>query len=146
MKRYIATFLLLGYVMLVPFCFFGGAMMADMGTMDMGGSPTQSMNDCGMLAVGCAGSTETNALGMIAHHVSMYLSIAQTPVSVFSFIMAICVFSLLAILVFANGWFHGFSLQTSSRLHLRRIDEPQSKTKQSILTWLSLFEISPNFA
>lgn len=146
MKRYIATFLLLGYVMLVPFCFFGGAMMADMDTMDMSGSPTQSMNDCGMLAVvGCAGSTETNALGMIAHHVSMYLSIAQTPVSVFSFIMAICVFFLLA-LAFANGWFHRFSLQTSSRLHLRRIDEPQSRTKQSILTWLSLFETSPNFA
>ena len=146
MKRFIAISLLLGYIMLVPFCFFGGALMADMSAMDMSGSPMLSMNDCGMSVAGCAGSTDTGAMGMIAHHVGMYLSITQTPL-VALLAITMMVVSLFLVTFVVTRQLIG-ELYTSSPLRFNRrvFDKPRNLSKQRLLTWLSLFETSPNFA
>lgn len=146
MNRFVTTLLLLGYIMLVPFCFFGGALMAPMSTMDMGGSPTQPMNDCGMSMAGCAGSTETGAMGMIAHHVGMYLSITQTPLVALLAITMIVVSLFLVTFVVIRQLAGELYASSSLRFNKRVFDKPRNLSKQRLLTWLSRFETSPNFA
>ena len=145
MKRLVATSLLVGYVMLVPFCFFGGMLMANAETMNMIGSASSQMDDCGMSIGGCAHST--GAGGMDAsHHVGMYNSITQTPLTVFSMMLATLILAVLVVFGFVRNLLSTPFSHVSLRPRMRRADEPRSTIRTSILTWLSLFETSPNFA
>lgn len=146
MKQITATSLLLGYILLVPFCFFGGMLMANADTMNMVGSPAHQMDDCGMPLGGCAHSMGASGMDSVIHHVGMYNSITQTPFATFSAMLAaVAVFLLLAFGLSYN-WLSIFSYQNSLRPFVRRTNEPRSNTQQSTLNWLSLFETSPNFA
>lgn len=148
MKRSVTASLLLGYVLLVPFCFFGGAFSGNVASMNMIGNPAHQMTDCSIPLGGCAQSTGSGAVDSVAHHVGMYNSITQTPLAVLSTMMTImAVFLLLAVAPSSYyNWLNIFSSQSSLRPLARRTNEPRSNTPQSILIWLSLFETSPNFA
>lgn len=148
MKRLVALSLLAGYIMLVPFCFFGGALMVSGGAMNMDmnmiGSSAHSMGDCGMSLGGCV-----HAAGIgdpIAHHVSMYNSITQTPLTALTLMMAVLVVAFAASFYLVFGSLPALLARTSLRHPPQRTSEPQSGIKQRILSWLSLFETSPNFA
>lgn len=147
MKLLVATSVLLGYVMLVPFCLFGGALlMVHMDTMEMAANPAHHMHDCEMPFSGCAHTTEPGAIDTAVHHISMYLSITQTPLAAFSLIVAILTLLLLATFGISHNWLHTLFLKTSPRILARRTDEPNISKNQGVLAWLSLFETSPNFA
>lgn len=146
MKRFVAVSLLVGYVMLVPFCFFGGMLMANAHTMNMTGTPPHQMDDCGMLG-GCTHGAQSGAIDSIAHHLGMYNSLTHTPLTTLSIIMmALLAVFLFAALRLAHYWLRIFLTQTSLLPPIQRADKLRSKIKQHILTWLSLFEASPNFA
>ena len=147
MKRLVGTSLLLGYIMLVPFCLFGSALlMQHIDTAEMAANPAHHMHDCGVPFSGCAHTAETGAMDTAVHHVSMYLSITQTPLAIFSFVVAvILVLSLVLFGTFYN-WLSAFTQNFSLRTFNGRRDLPRNATKQDILAWLSLFETSPNFA
>jgi hypothetical protein len=144
-KRLVATPLLIGYVMLVPFCFFGGMLAASAHTMDMAGGMTGSAHtmpmstDCGM-QLPCAGDSDP-----VEHHMSMFNSITQTQLTDLSLLLAVLVVSLL--ITFSLNYHLLALLLVRDSYHPRaRADQPKSTIKQNILTWLSLFETSPNFA
>lgn len=141
MKRLTATFLLLGYALLVPFCFFGGLLAASAHTMDMTGiSHAMPMaSDCGM-QLPCAGGVDP-----VAHHMSMFNSITQTPLVGVSLLLAILAASLLVI-VALHPRFLALFLSPDTYHPPQRADRHKSAFRQSILTWLSLFETSPTFA
>jgi hypothetical protein len=146
MKRLVATSLLLGYVTLVPFCLFGGMLMTHTDTIEMAANPAHHMHDCEMPFSGCAHTMEPGAIDTAVHHISMYLSITQTPLTALSLIVVILTLLLLVTLGISQNWLRALFLQTSPRIHARRTDEPHISTMQDILAWLSLFEASPNFA
>jgi hypothetical protein len=145
MNRIVATFLLIGYLTLVPFCFFGGALMANMDMEHVTGSPMHQMNGCEMVMEGCAQSSGMSAIDLVAHHVGMYLSISQTPLVMLSLFIAVALSLLFVISVFAQQLSLLFARPTL-RLFARGLDDPCSKARQYLLTWLSLFETSPTFA
>ena len=151
MKRLIVILLMVGYLALVPFCFFGGGVMASAQTMDMGlmsSMPMQGMNECGIPVFGC--SVASGAMGSFIHHVEMYLSLTSTAPS------ALGSFALIALLVFVTVflvfkiWRLSLPAQTGylpRYLQNRRAREDgQVKAQSAFLRWLSLFESSPNFA
>ena len=146
MKGIIATSLLLGYIMLVPFCLFGGAMLMEhIDTMEMAANPAHHLHDCGVPFAGCAHTADSGAMDTIVHHVSMYLSITQTPLAALSLIMAVLsLLFLFAPRISLNG-LRALFVQTSHVL-TKRTDKPHISSKQKILAWLSLFEASPNFS
>ena len=144
-RQIFATFVLLGYVLLVPLCFFGSAMMAHADTEVMSSNLVHHTDNCGM-PLGCGHANEAGAVDDAVHHISMYFSLTQTPPAAFSLLMTILVLQLLVTLGVSSNWFRRLFLQTSSRIHTQRTDEPHIGTKQKILAWLSLFEASPNFA
>ncbi len=146
MKQFIATILLVGYIALVPFCFFGGMLVANADTMNMSGGIAHQMDDCGMPIAGCYHTMQAGGIDTAVHHISMYLSITQTPLAGFSLMIAIMVVLLLLTLGVFQYWLRVFFARTSPRIHLRRVDEPHLSTELRILSWLSLFETSPNFA
>ena len=138
MKRLTATLLLVGYALLVPFCFFGGLLAASAHTMDMtGGAHTVPMaSDCGMQLT-CAGGVDP-----VAHHMSMFNSITQTPLTDLSLMLAVLVVSF--VVIFSLNYRLLALLLVRDAYHpLHRAGQPKSTIKQSILTWLSLFETSP---
>lgn len=144
MNRLVATLLLFGYVMMVPFCFFGGMLMANAHTMDMIGSPVHQMDGCTMPMAQCANSGAMGAFDVALHHVDMYLSISQTPFVALSLIVAMTL-----VFLFVVGTHRLLTVlvtQSAPRLFARRTDELRSRVRQQLLTWLSLFETSPNFA
>ncbi len=145
MKRHVTAMLLLGYILLVPFCFFGGMLSAE-ASMDMSGGATHHVYDCGMSLPGCVYSTEAGAMDAVADHVGMYLSFSQTPLAAQSVMMVIIATFLIATFAIAFGSILAFLAQAFVRPCLRRGDESQSGIRQCILNWLSLFETSPNFA
>lgn len=138
MKQFVATLLLLGYVMLVPFCFFGGMLMANTGTMHM--------DDCGMSLGGCAHGTGAGGMDTVSHHVGMYNSITQTPLAALSLVFLAATAFLLSAFSLSFDWIASLRREKSLRFFTRRKDGPRNKIKRLVLTWLSLFETSPNFA
>ena len=74
MKRLVATALLFGYVLLVPFCFFGGALSVHAIGMNMGGGTLHQMNDCAMQLGGCAQGAVAGAMDPVAHHLPPHSS------------------------------------------------------------------------
>ena len=145
MKRLLVTLLMVGYLALVPFCFFGGGVVASAQAMDMGlMSPMQGMNDCGMPAFGC--SVASGAMGSFIHHVEMYLSLTSTAPS------ALGSFALIALLLFVTVflvfkiWRLSLPAQTGYLQNSRAREDGQVKAQSVFLRWLSLFESSPNFA
>lgn len=148
MKRIVATTILLGYVTLVPFCFFGGMLSAQASTMemDMGVSPVHQVSDCGMLIPGCAQSMDVGAIGSMLDHVGMYLSLSQTPLQALPLMMAIIALVILAVAGLIAVYLRLFLARVFAYRRLPRVGKSHNKIRQSILTWLSLFEASPNFA
>ncbi len=144
MRKISATFVLLGYILLVPFCFFGNAMITHADSDNMSSNAVHHIDDCGM-PFGCGHANEAGLVDVAVHHISMYLSLTQTPLAAFSLFVTILVLQLLAILGVSGNLLRTLFLQTSSLL-VRRMEEPHISTKQKILAWLSLFEASPNFA
>lgn len=144
MKRLLATSVLLGYILLVPFCLFGGAVSDHGGTGNMGNSHVHNAQNGGM-PVGCGHASGADAADDAAQHVSMYLSLTQTPLTALSLLVTILALQFLVVLAVSNNWFRTPFLQTSS-LHVCRTEEPHVSIRQKILAWLSLFEASPNFA
>lgn len=144
MKRVTATFLLLGYALLVPFCFFGGMLAANAHTMNMPGGthqmPIASASDCGMQLPGCA-----NGMDPVEHHMSMFNSLTQTPLTALSLLLAALVVSF-ALTFWFTYRLLALALLSDSYHPPARAEQPKSATKQRILTWLSLFETSPTFA
>jgi|GEM_PF-4916087 len=146
MKHILATSLLVGYIILVPFCLFGGTLLAEhLHTAELATDPMHHVHDCEMPFSGCAHTTDAGALDTAVHHISMYLSITQTPLTTLSLIVAIFSLLFLFTLVVSIGWLRTFFAQTSY-VRTRRIDERHFNIRQKILSWLSLFEASPNFA
>jgi hypothetical protein len=145
MKRFIATTLLLGYIALVPFCFFGGMLMANADTMNMAGAAHQ-MDDCGMPLGGCANGMGSGGMDTTSHHVGMYNSITQTPLMDFSIVLAALVSILLIAFSSGHNWLSALSSLVAVRPRIRRTEEIANTPRTGILTWLSLFETSPNFA
>jgi hypothetical protein len=146
MKRFVAATLLLGYVMLVPFCFFGGMLMANANTMNMIDVATHQMDDCGMSLAGCANEMGAGGMDSAAHHVGMYNSITQTPFVAFSIMLAALVSIMLIAFSLAHSWLRLLLSQAAIRPRIRKAEEVPNATRASILAWLSLFETSPNFA
>lgn len=144
MNRLVATLLLFGYVMMVPFCFFGGMLMTNAHTMDMIGNPVHQMDGCTMPMMGCANSGAMGAFDVALHHVDMYLSISQTPLTTLSSITAMTLVLLFVVLTYRV--LGVLFAQSAPRLFARRTDKLRSRVRQQLLTWLSLFETSPNFA
>jgi len=146
MKRLTATVLLVGYALLVPFCFFGGVLAVSAHTMNMQAGAHQmpmtsaSASDCGMQLPGCA-----NGMDPVAHHMSMFNSLTQTPLTALSLLLAVIVVSLAITFSFTYRLL-ALSFHSDSYHPLARADQPKSAIKQHILTWLSLFETSPTFA
>ncbi len=145
MKQFIATTLLFGYIALVPFCFFGGMLMVNADTMNMVGASHQ-MDDCGMPLGGCANEMGGGGMDTASHHVGMYNSITQTPLVDFSIALSALVFILLIAFSLGNNWLSTLFSQVAIRPRIRRTEEVVNTTRTNILTWLSLFETSPNFA
>lgn len=146
MKRLLTTALLFGYVMLVPFCFFGGMTMAKTETMTMTGATAHHMSDCGIPSVGCVHTMGAVDVDTAVHHVVMYNSITQTPLAAFVIMLALLASLLVAASSLLNN-LHSIVLDRFfSRVRLRRADEITNTTRLRMLTWLSLFETSPNFA
>jgi hypothetical protein len=75
----------------------------------------------------------------------MYLSISQTPLVALSLFIAVTLALLFIVTVFAQQLGTLFARPTL-RLFARGLDDPRSKARQYLLTWLSLFETSPTFA
>lgn len=146
MNRIITTSLLVGYFLLVPFCFFGGMLMANTETMNMVGGTSSQMDDCGMSIGGCTHGAESGGIDATTHHVGMYHSITQTPLIALSLVLAALTLAFLVVFGFVSNLLSTLFFKNSPQYQIRRVDEPCSKTRQSILTWLSLFETSPNFA
>lgn len=144
MKRLLATSILIGYIMLVPFCLFGGALLMEhLDTVEMAANPTHHMHDCGVPFSGCEHTMDPGAMDTAVHHVSMYLSITETPLTGPSLFMAV----LTLLFLFSLGapfWFPTLFLQISP-VRAERTNEPRISIKEKILAWLSLFEASPNF-
>lgn len=147
MERLAATLVLLGYVLLVPFCFFGGMTMAHTAMdMEMIGAPMSDMDmgDCGLAIGGCA--AHGGVFGTIAHHVGMYLSLTSGTPGVVSVLFAIAA-------LFAFSLFSAYLLRclrailSASRRSLAWVAErTHTVAEHRLLTWLALFETSPNFA
>jgi hypothetical protein len=146
MKQFVATPLLLGYVMLVPFCFFGGTLVANADTMNMLGSAAHQMDDCGMPLGGCANEVGSGGMDTTSHHVSMYNSITQTPLMDFSIVLTALVSILLIVFSLGSNWLSTLFSQVAIRPRIQRTEEVANTTRTSVLNWLSLFENSPNFA
>lgn len=146
MKRLLATSLLLGYIMLVPFCLFGGVLLMEhVDTAEMAANPAHHMHDCEVPFSGCAHTTDPGAMDTVVHHISMYSSITQTPLIGPSLFMTVLSLLFLLTLVISHNFLSAFFVQTSN-IYVQRTDEPNISIKQKILAWLSLFEASPNFA
>lgn len=142
MKRFTATILLLGYALLVPFCFFGGMLAASAHTMNMtgGAHAMPVVPDCGMQTPGCVGDT-----GPIAHHMSMFNSITQTPLTDLSLSLVVLALSL-AVIFSLNYRLLAQLFARHSYHPPQRSHESKGAIKQNLLTWLSLLETSPTFA
>ncbi|HEY9585401.1 MAG TPA: hypothetical protein VJJ02_02300 [Candidatus Paceibacterota bacterium] len=146
MKHLVPTVLLFGYIMLVPFCFFGGTVMANTDTINMIGSPTHQMDDCGIPMAGCAHPSDAGAMGMITHHVGMYLSISQTPLVALAMVVMIASLVLFTVFGLIRWWLHVFLARHSLCPVPCTKKKFFNQLRQNFLTWLSLFETSPNFA
>ena len=146
MKRLVTTALLFGYVLLVPFCFFGGALSVHAIGMDMGGGALHQMNDCAMQLGGCGEGAATGAMDPVAHHLGMYNSITQTPLAAPLILMTLVVAFSLSLVWFTQQLRSTRSADTVFRLALQRERKRPRATRQHILVWLSLFETSPNRA
>ncbi len=143
MKHFFATFVLVGYVLLVPFCLYGSAMTAHAGTEEMSSTPVHHTDDCGM-PFGCEHAEQGGLVDVAVHHISMYLTLSQTPLVALSLFASIFVLRLL--LTTGIGNLLRTLLLPTSPSHTPRIDEPHLIARQKILAWLSLFEASPHFA
>ena len=136
MKRLLATFLLLGYVLLVPFCFFGGMVFASAGHMNMSDMQMGAMPDM---------PATPSGIDFAADHVGMYNSITQTPLT------ALALLAVSMTVVFLFGFALMVSLLRTSIAETvaygrTRKREAQYHATIRIRHWLSLFESSPNFA
>lgn len=145
MKRLIAVSVLFGYVMLVPFCFYVGYLMASTNSTNTNRTITHQMNGSGLSQDGYQNLVNENTMSKASHpHVSIYNSITHTPLPTRPVMLSI----LLTILLFAFslGRFRLVSLQEVKYLRTRKRNIPHSRIRLNILSWLSLFETSPNFA
>ena len=146
MKQLIATSLLIGYLTLVPFCLFGGALfMKHLNAVEMSADPMHLMHDCKISIAGCSHTMDTGAMDTVIHHVSMYLSITQTPI--LTLFMIVVILTLLSLVVFklSHHCIRAIFL-IIFRVYVREMRWSHITIKQKILSWLSLFETSPNFA
>lgn len=145
MKPFVATTLLLGYILLVPFCFFGGMLMFGTTAMNMDGLAAHQMSDCGMPIGGCALPVHAGGMDAAAHHVGMYNSITQTPLTA----LALLVVTMTAVLLIAFV-LSGNALRSPIAEIVAYGRTRKRKTQYNATThlrhWLSLFESSPNFA
>jgi len=146
MKRLVATALLFGYILLVPFCFFGGALSVHAIGMHMEGGAVHQMNDCALSLGGCAQGTVTGVMDPVAHHLGMYNAVTHTPLATPLILMALVVALSLALVWFTQELRSTRSADTVFRLPLQRERKRPRATQRHILVWLSLFETSPNRA
>ena len=147
MKRLIVILLMVGYLALVPFCFFGGGVVANAQAMDMGlmsSMPMQGMNDCGIPVFGCA--VASGAMGSFIHHVEMYLSLTSTTPTILGSLATIALLLFVAVFLVLKIWRQYLSSQAKNLLHRSIREDGQVKAQPAFLRWLSLFESSPNFA
>ena len=145
MKKLLISLLMVGYLALVPFCLFGGGVVASAQPMDMGlMSPMQGMNNCGMPAFGC--SMTSGAMGTFIHHVEMYLSLTSTaPSPLGSFVLIVLLLFTAVFFVF-KIWRLSLPAQTGYLQNSSAREVGQVQSQSTFLRWLSLFESSPNFA
>ena len=147
MKKLLFLLLVVGYLALVPFCLFGGAMMASAQTMDMGlmsSVPMQGMNDCGIPAFGC--SMTPGAMGSFIHHVEMYLSLTGTTPTILGSLAIIALLLFATVCLVFKIWRLSLPVQTGYLQDSRAREGGQVQSQSVFLRWLSLFESSPNFA
>lgn len=146
MKRPLALMLAVGYLFLVPYCFFGASVFTPLhtfavtehsqGTTIMSGH-AMSADEC----IGC-GSVPSGS----ADHAGMYLSVTSvTGAPLLSLLFSLATFLLAVIVVFsyravAPALVPAMLGARKDRRRLRAI------TQHDILRWLSLSETSPTTA
>ena len=120
-------------------------LMANAATMNMVSGAAHQMDDCGMPLGGCANEMGTGGMDTTSHHVGMYHSITQTPLMDFSIVLTVLVSVVLIAFSLGHNRLSLLFSQVAVRPRIQRTEEVANTTRTSILTWLSLFETSPNF-
>lgn len=142
MTRALAFLLTLGYLLLVPFCFFGGMAMANVAMPEMDGMSTHAHALTGCAAgpaIGCAHLADPHAPG--GGHGDMYLSLTETPFQsgILLIVFLAIVFTILRV-----------DLAALTIAAVRRVIQttalcaPRAYTRRDLFARLALFEASPN--
>lgn len=149
MKRSFTLFVAVGYLLLVPYCFFGASVLAPAHAFGAAGhsSGATLVNGHAMSAEECIGcGSVPSAPSASADHAGMYLSVtsvAGTPL--LSLLLSLVTLLFAAVFVFsyqavAPALVPVFSDARKERRRLR------ATSQHDILRWLSLSETSPTFA
>lgn len=145
MTRVLTATLMLGYLLLVPFCFFGGMAMA---AMIMPEAPSltgvnahaHALSGCTVgAAIGCAHLADPHAPS--GGHGDMYLSLTETPLQSLVFVLALVgVGFAIALADFVGPTL----LRTWRIIRIASLRAPRAYTRRAFFARLALFEASPN--
>lgn len=145
MKRSVAPLLVVGYLLLVPYCFFGASVFTPAHALDvtshLSGSPV--MGGHGMSTDACVGCGAGVPAGD-ADHAGMYLSVTSvTGMPLLSLLLSLTTL-LAAVFVFSYRAITPMLVPAvlGARKERRRL---RSTTQHHLLSWLSLTETSPTF-
>lgn len=128
----LAPILLVGYLALVPFCFFGGMMAAP--ALHADHTPP-----CAMFA-----NCHEKDTGILADHSDMYFSVTNSIPS-FAAALVLVAAALVALLVAAVLSFAGSS-RTPVLWIASEYKKVRLRARYRLLSWLALSETSPTFA
>lgn len=131
--RLLAPILLVGYLALVPFCFFGGM-------TNMHATHTKHATLCAMSANCHEKSADTTA----TNHNDMYFSITNAIPTFIAEILLIAAAFLVGLLVAVLS-FAGLLTISASRF-VSEYKKVRLRARHRFLSWLALSETSPTFA
>lgn len=146
MKRSTAFVLTVGYLLLVPYCFFGASIFPSAHAFSaVSNSPgAVAMNGHGMPADSCLGCGSVPSAS--ADHAGMYQAVTSATAMPFFGLLALLATLVLA---FAHSSYYRVvvpalvRIPVSIRKNRRR---SRASTERDLLSWLSLNETSPTFA
>lgn len=135
MKRSLALLIIVGYLALVPFCFFGGMLSMSAHAMTHAAATSEAL-PCGM-SLDCKGEAPVS-------HGDMYLALTSTlPAGAMAMTALLAIFALFMLSPLA-------AITRAPRPILVSVKRQERggirRPHDEIHRWLSLLEASPNFA
>lgn len=142
MQRLVVSLLLIGYVLLVPFCFLGNSLLPTADTM-----PNMMHNEMstqtGVEKTPCC--AQAHGVDALATHSAMYLIYTGVPVMAFVLLSTLLLLSVLLAVHFFSFTDLFRKLHTPLSFRVRKKRSLLAFAQRDLLAWLSQNETSPTW-